>query len=420
MIRSDQVRRALLRIYRMFFALTTPAVARVVGRFSGISSTGSGIPEIRRILVIRLDGIGDLVLSTPFLRELRVAFPDAQITLITSPETTALFRNCGRIDRVISFRWWKGLRPFARIIQSIVLFQKRLKSEHFDLAIAPRFGPDFLDAVYLAYFSKATWRIGYSEDARRRKYWVDRGKDRLLTHVLSANGPKHEVERGLDIIRFLGIEPISDSLELGLDPKAAEFAADALKVVCGSSGTRPLLVAIAAGANGNDRIWPRERFAEIARWLAGLDDTRILVMGGPLDADRANAIAAAAGHRAFSFAGKATISQTCSLLSHCDVCIGADTGLIHLAAATGVRTVVVSNHSLAGDPEHDRSPARFAPRGRGHIVVRPASQLEPCLDGCEQHEPHCILGVTVDQVKMAIRETLREISAASPATPSSI
>ena len=101
---------------------------------------------------------------------------------------------------------------------------QHLWSRRFDLALVPRWDADHYHATFIAYFSGAPWRVGYSEKVIEHKYRVNRGFDRLLIHALEDGVLKHEVERSLDVLRLLGGKVQEDRPELWVGEADDAFA----------------------------------------------------------------------------------------------------------------------------------------------------------------------------------------------------
>ena len=122
---------------------------------------------------MRLDEIGDVVMTTPFLRELRRNLPGAWITLAVKPSLFNLVELCPYVNEVLTYEKelqksvaFALLRHHWRDIKSAVAFSRK---QPYDLAIVPRWDTDYYNASYLAYFSGAPWRIGYSESVTECK-----------------------------------------------------------------------------------------------------------------------------------------------------------------------------------------------------------------------------------------------------------
>ena len=142
---------------------------RVVGIGSG--SAGIDIGACRRILVVKLDFIGDFVLTTPFLGGLRHAAPDAEITLVVLDRVFDLAAPCRLVDRVIAVpAAAEGpVRFGAASAEDLAAFLADLRNGAFDLALVPRWDTDFNGATRIAGLSGAEHVVGFSERCTERK-----------------------------------------------------------------------------------------------------------------------------------------------------------------------------------------------------------------------------------------------------------
>ena len=104
----------------------------------------------------------------------------------------------------------------------------------------------------------------------------------------------------------------------------------------------------------------------------------------------------------------AGLREVCAVLERCELFLGNDSGVAHLAAAMNCRVVVISRHPRDGDPNHFNSPLRFAPCSAYVRVLQPAKGLDDCHEGCGVAAPHCITSVSVDRVVAAARAMLNE------------
>ena len=187
----------------------------------------------RKILIVRLDEIGDMVLMSPFLRELRHGCPQARITLVVKPAVFNLVELCPYVDEVLAYPRAAGrFAPFLHIWQAFSFARKNLWAKEFTLAIVPRFDADAsYGAGWLAFFSGAKRRLGYPSCALPSKEKTDRGLDRLYTDFVPVRpGVCHEVERNLDVLRYLGIEIHSEELEVWTDAQDEARAEELLSI----------------------------------------------------------------------------------------------------------------------------------------------------------------------------------------------
>ncbi|MBD3305825.1 hypothetical protein GF339_05530 [candidate division KSB3 bacterium] len=408
----------LMRIQRvlqnMLAWLYSPHITSWLGEpvfwLLGMRSKGTEIThaQIQRILLVQLDEIGDVVMTTPLFRAVRQNFPDAWITLVVKPAVVNLVERCPYLNEILAYRpmgpggrCWRTRRHVnTMLFAAIYLWRRR-----FDLVLLPRWDVDYTYATFLAYLSGAPWRVGYSEYVLPKKQSVNAGYDLLLTHVITTTGNvKHEVERNLDVLRFLHGKIQDDALELWVgedDEGMAEntfaqhgIGSDALIVGLGpSSGTLAL------------KQWPLERFVEIGRWLQITYDATLLVIGDQGDIPLGRTLARELEGNVINMAGKTSLRQTAALLRRCSLFVGNDTGPMHIAAALKIPVIALFGPSCAH---------RFSPWGAGHQIISVDLPCKPChqdghLNRCRQcrfDQPYCMTNITVDDVKATVREML--------------
>ena len=362
-----------------------------------------------RILVVKTDEIGDFVLSTVFLRELRLTYPKAEIVLVVSPVAYNLAELCPYVDEILVYRQGvtRLLRPFVLPWRAFKLGHSVLQPREFDLAVMPRWDMDGYYAAYIGYFSCAGRRVGFTEEANPRKKMVNRGFDLLLTEAVFRESPRHEVERHLDLIRHLGGTPSSNATELWIDDDDEAHADRLLSGI--SAGPR---VALCPGAGTAWRRWPTERFIELAKGQAESCDASFVVIGGRGDMPLGNAIRKSLGGAAVDVTGRTTLRQTAALLKKCDLYVGNDTGSMHLAAAAGIPVVEISCFPMDGPVWHWNSPRRFAPWGVPHRILQPKGNAPRTADLFQSIET-----ITVEQVRHAVAELLGRRNAAGDFFP---
>ena len=366
-----------------------------------------GGTHTRQILVLRLDELGDVILTSAFFRELRRNYPQARITAIVNPRCLDAVALSPYVNQVLGLdtlalqkvsnrrQIFTGLLDFAR---------ERLWTEHFDLCLSPRFDHDGYLAGILALLSGALVRIGYAEKTTPWKQKLNQGFDAFYTRTLAGDGaPVHEVERNLALLRSLGGRVVSDKLETWTSFDDEQWAEEQLTDV-----TAPL-AAISPGGPESNRSWPLERYEELARWLAAEFGMRVVVLGTADESAAGQYLADRLRETVLDFTGRTTIRQMAAVLRRCRIYIGRDTGIMHIAAGTGIPVVEISacpSNILADN--HFSSPVRFGPWGVACRVLRPTAVYSACMGGCRSNAPHCILNISVGLVRQAVAEVLSE------------
>lgn len=162
----------------------------------------------RRILLLRLDGIGDVVLFTPFLRALRQAHPESEITLIVQPMVYNLMEACPYIDHLLAYDWHedRGAPLRARCRHAREYVQDHGLAGQYDIVLNSRWDSDYYDAGALAYFTEAPCRVAWSEHVLPSKAKLNCGYDEFYTMTLLDKRICHEVEHNLQFLTQMGIE----------------------------------------------------------------------------------------------------------------------------------------------------------------------------------------------------------------------
>ena len=334
------------------------------------------VRRVRRILVVKLDAIGDVVLASPFLRELRTSFPPASITMIVSPATAPLLELCPYIDRLLTFdpaKLSQGGPERGRL--HAWAFGMRLYRFRFDLAILPRWDRDYYYGYYLLCGSGASRIVAFTRTmAAARDTWISRIERRDAT-ILCADAPEHEVTRNLRLLEAAGGHAHSDTLELWMSSQDRDLAA-AWFASLGRSEAR-YKFAFGIGASSRVRCWPAEKFGELGGLLAAQFDADIILIGtGSEDRRRAESIISNTHHSCIvSAVGALSLRQSAAFLARCDIFVGNDSGPMHLASAVGVPIVEICGLPEHVGGNHPSSPVRFGPRGPHTRIVRPVAPV---------------------------------------------
>jgi ADP-heptose:LPS heptosyltransferase len=367
------------------------------------------------LLVIRLDGLGDVVLTTPLFRELKRAFPGSSCTVVVQDAFRPLLVTNPHIDEVLSLRpvnaAWLPAR--ARSLLSVLwLYWHRLRGRRFDVAISPRWDVDDRLATLLCSLVDAKERVGYTEMASPAKQRHNRGFDAAFSTCLSAGPVQHEVLRNLEIVRILGGKVEDSKLEISLTQRDREFASKLLANVPATS----TLVAVGIGGRSASRRWPLENYAQSLNQLWKQRRMQPVIICSDGEWEEACKLDKLLCSEAIILSG-VPLRKVCAVLERCHLFIGNDSGSAHLAGAMNCKTIVISRHPSGGDPNHANSPIRFAPYCDRVCVLQPAAGLDACKAACLSAGPHCITAVSVEQAVAAAREMLRrDHSSSSRAT----
>lgn len=363
------------------------------------------LAQAQRILVVKLDEIGDFILATPFLRGLRKSAPRARIVLAVSPAVATMAEVCPHVDAVAIAQPdpKTGKIDLQALNEShLAVFQDCLKGG-FDLAVVPRYDFDRYYASQLAKATGAKLVVGYSERVTPLKAERNKGFDQAYyTHVLTGSPGTHEVEHGLALLKFLG--GAIDNYQVEAYAKAEDAAAaDGLLAQIKARMGVDRLIAVAPGSSYPAKEYPPEKLAQVAAAVAEALNAGIVVLGGPGQQKLAEVVVNALPGRAESLCGKISLRHAVVVIARAPVLLSMCSGPGHIAAATSTPVVVFSCHPKDGDATHFHAPERFRPWSERVLTLRPEATVEPCKGTCTQaQESHCIASIdaeaAIDQV----------------------
>lgn len=392
-------------------AFLTPLIRALFGwRYRNFSNAAahSAVPldQIKSVLLLRLDEIGDVVLTTPLLRELRRNLPRAWITLVVEPGVRNLVELCPHVNEVLTFgRRGQGLlESLQRHGRAAALAWRVLRRRNFELCLLPRWDIDWYHGTLLAYLSGAPRRAGFSEHVNVTKKHFNLGFDSMLTQQFHDSVIKHDVRHNLDVVGFLGGEVREEHLELWLGAEDEHFAEALLHQH--EVHADDLLIALGIGAGAKKRQWPLESYGQLCQWLHNQFHARVVLIGGRGDRSMTGEFRNRLGIAPIDCTGTTTLRQTAALLKRCTLYVGNDAGPMHIAAAAQIPVVELSCHPKLGSERSANSPLRFGPWNTRAVIIQPASERAPCVEECGATVAHCILGISVEQVKVVLSDLL--------------
>jgi heptosyltransferase-2 len=322
----------------------------------------------RRILLVRLSALGDVVLATPAARALRKRFPEAEIDwLVESPYLPLIEAN----PHVHAFAYEKHGRHAGS--RGWLALRRELAQRGYDLVVDLQAKPK----------TRLLRGVGRESLALRKRSFGE-----TLLALLGRDPPlerAHAVDLYLEALAPIGVEPDGRALELHLSERMKAEAEPVLP-----QGRR---VAIAPGARWATKRWPIERFAQVAAALheSGLQP---LLIGGPGEAEQMARIRAAlpAGVRAPDTTGL-SIGGLAAAIGACELMVAGDSGPAHLASALGVPLVAIFGPT---------SPRRWGPVSERAAVVRLPLDCSPCSNHGTARCPHgdhrCMTGISTEAV----------------------
>ena len=285
-----------------------------------------------RILVVRTDRIGDVILTTPALTALRKAMPDSKIDLLVAPLTKSLVEKNPCINEILiddKKGVHKGLFGFFRLIKDI-------RARKYDLVI--NFHTKRRTNV-LCFFAGIPARLGY----KNNKFGF------LLNRQVKderAKGKKHEAQYCLDLLNEIGIKEQELDLHVSIDMESENWFTDYyhLRNIDGPNQ----LVVFHPGASDPSKMWPAEYFAQLADVLISQHNMKIVIVGEEKLEGQARIILNGREDHVVNLVGKTTVSQLVSVFNHVRLVVSNDSGPVHIAAALGTPVVSIFTRNQPG------------------------------------------------------------------------
>jgi heptosyltransferase-2 len=342
----------------------------------------------KKILVMRYRFIGDTVLTVPFLRNLRQAYPEARIDLMLEPFSGQVLEGCPYVDRIIPFEF-KTIHKYSASSQrskfaGLVYYWKFLRQEGYDAAFALKRS---LSSALIIRAAGIPRRIGFATE----------GRTPLLTDPVPYRQDQHEVQNFLDCLRVLDIPVQSDMLELW---PSSENDEKAYKLFSDSGWKKDdLKIIIHAAASLPAKQWPLDRFAAVMKVLKERYGAHFIYTGAPSDAALYGEIERLGPFNGMNLCGTMGLHANLSVYRAAHLFFGVDSGPMHMAAAVGVPVV-----ALFG-PTDER---KWGPWGEGHTVIARRLSCYPCKPHkCPDND--CMKKISVEESLDALAKKLSAI-----------
>ena len=363
-----------------------------VGWFSGDNSSR----PVRRILLLRLERIGDLLMTIHAIRDVKAIWPEAVVDLAVGVWNEPLARMIPGISRVlVATAPWLARDEHHDSWKTLVTRARDWRRRDYDLVL--NFEPDIRSNL-LAWIAGAHVRVGYSTG----------GGGALLTRAISydpsahvsANARRLVAQAAAAVHASANVDATSGPNVPSLTiPEHAEVRAASLL----ATATRPL-VGIHVSGGRLSKQWHLDRFSDVARYVAERHGATVVLTGSASDRAMVNEVKRLIGSaNTVDVAGALALPELAALLTRLDLFVTSDTGPMHLAGVMGVPTV-----ALFGPSE----PTRYGPLGSVSRVIRVDLPCSPCGQvrlppgRCRGHVPDCMDSIRVDMVTAAVDELL--------------
>ncbi|MBP7216390.1 MAG: glycosyltransferase family 9 protein [Candidatus Omnitrophica bacterium] len=337
--------------------------------------------EIKTILVVRLDHIGDVLYATSVPALLKGRFPNARIVFLVGSWAKEIVSGNPYIDETLVFDapWFnrKSLRAFS--MRSFFNLAKRLKSYHFDLGLDLR---GDCRHIFLMTLGKVAFRIGFGITGGRF----------LLHHCVSYDAALRPSERNIQLLSVLGIQALKAEPVLYSQPSnVSEAKAFLKKHQLDANG-----IAIMHPCAGTSvKNWRDARFAALADRLAKEFLLKVMFVGASEDKGRIDSIVQMCAIKPLNAAGEFSLKTLVEVLKAARLFVGIDSGPGHLASCVGIPTVLLYSGTNTSDA--------WAPQGKRTVVVEKQISCKAC-ERAECLDTICMDLISVNDVIGAVRQ----------------
>jgi len=336
---------------------------------------------IKKIAIIRLSSIGDIVLTTPLIRAVRKTYPEAVIDFVVKEQYVDLVKTNPHLTNVLTFNHtagWKELRSLKKLI----------RKERYDLLVDLHKN---FRSVYLRTGSRASKIVKYKKDYWKRTLLVWFGINRFKT-VLPIYLKYFRAVEPFDIF------PDQDGTEIHVPPKTVEkiqtrFLRDGLKADC------PVLI-LSPGAGYLTKRWIPERFAEAGDHFCKKYNAGVVILGGENDRVVCSKVQSLMMNRSVNYATSFTLLETSAALKLGSIVITNDTGLMHLTQANNKPVV-----ALFGSTSRELG---YFPFPKKSFVIEKDVSCRPCThngrNNCPKKHFKCMNEITSEEVIQAAEQ----------------
>lgn len=282
--------------------------------------------SVKKILIVRYRFIGDTILTIPFVRNLRKAYPDAEIHYMTNQQTSEILENCPYIDKIIIYEAKKRNKDGKSFFE----FVKLLKKEKYDKAYLLKRS---LSSAAMTFLAGIKHRIGFNTEYRGF----------LLTKRVKYRQNIHESENFLNVLRADGIEITDNHLENWLSAESVRKIESLLAKKMNNNCKYRIL--IHASSTNRRKQWPVEHFARLIEYLSNEKKAQIIHIGTNNDSkiydEIKSHITGKLDIEPINLCGSLSIQDSTALVNKLDLVIGVDSGINHVAASLNIPVIAL-------------------------------------------------------------------------------
>jgi len=355
-------------------------IDRMVDKIEGVYKASRSHPDKKKILIISVNWLGDVLFTTPFIKAIRKRFPASHIACMVMPRCKEMLEDNPNVDEIIIYdedHIHKSLMGKFKLILS-------LRKKRFNTAFILH--RSFTKAL-ITFLSGIRVRIGYSTKKRGL----------LLTSAIEEPVEEmHKIEYFLRIASECGADTHDKDYEFFVNKDEKDAVDHFLKSEGVNRGD--IIVVINPGGNWLPKRWPKEKFAKLSRKMIDELGARVVITGAKKDIPLSEEIESLSRAKVINACGKTSLKRLGAFMERADLVVSSDSGPMHLA--TSVKSKVIA---LFGPTSN----AITGPYGTGHfeVIRKNIGCPVPCYNfGCRDHK--CMDAITVDEVFTKAKEVL--------------
>lgn len=350
--------------------------------------------KVKKILILRPDHIGDVVMSTSIYKAIKKKFPECKLSVMVGEWGKEVLLGNPYINEIIIHNcpWWKKVRNekagyLKWLFKDLPEIIKKIKKEKFDIGIDLR--GDFRHILFFLFLGRVKYKISYARS----------GGEYLLEKAVNYELNLHEIEKNFRLLKEIGIEELTfeeKRPEIFLGNEEKKKTEDILKKI----EQEKIKVAIHPSAGNKLRMWRKENFIKIIDWLKNEFECEVYLVGK--EKNLGDEIENFLKENVKNFMGKLSLRETSVLIKNCDFFIGNDSSLAHIAACFDIPILILYGPN---------NPDRCKPYSPYFHYIYHKLSCSPCLQiKCSkmiENVPECMERIKVEEVKEKIKEIFK-------------
>lgn len=362
-------------------------------RFEKLFNKDISRSEIKKILVFQTGGIGDILRIFPLIEVLRSEFPYAKIATLTEypPDIFKLMNNRDIIDESLRF----DFKKMTFLEKMAFLFE--LRKSDYDLVINPSRGSGMFECAIITFLIGKKWRVGFMKD----------GIGFLYTNKIDFRDNVPILKQNIDLLKTIGIQYNKSDTQIKIEIPDEDllFAQEILRE---AKDKGRIIVAVSPTVSNHPELfeWPLENFIEFSKNLIENKNAFIILLGSEKDREMSYYFEEKVEEKMYfkNLVGKTDLLKACALIKSCNLFVGNDSGLLHIANALSIPSVGIFGPSSAEQV--------LSYKNKNIMIINHKVPCSPCY----VHQPdfnfkcefnnRCLTNITVDDVIKAIDKLL--------------